>query len=107
MIKLCLDLLLKIRDQELKVWCLANNLREKWKILFVWIKIKRKFSVDFCSLTGSKQAINRRLTIDDSGDLIIHNTTFGDAGRFMWIVQNVRFSSGIIHNLRIECEFCS
>ena len=24
-----LDLLLKIRHQELKVWCLANNLREK------------------------------------------------------------------------------
>ena len=24
-----LDLLLKIRHQELKVWCLANNLRDK------------------------------------------------------------------------------
>ena len=24
-----LDLLLKIRHQELKAWCLANNLREK------------------------------------------------------------------------------
>ena len=62
-------------------------------------------SVDFRSLTGSKQTINRRLTIDDSGDLMIHNTTFGDAGRFMCIVQNVRFFSGIIHNLRIECKF--
>ena len=62
-------------------------------------------SVDFHSLTGSKQTINRRLTLDDSGDLMIHNTTFGDAGRFMCIVQNVRFFSGIIHNLRIECKF--
>ena len=62
-------------------------------------------SVDFRSLTGSKQTINRRLTLDDSGDLMIHNTTFGDAGRFMCIVQNVRFFSGIIHNLRIECKF--
>ena len=62
-------------------------------------------SVDFRSLTGSKQTINRRLTLDGSGDLMIHNTTFGDAGRFMCIVQNVRFFSGIIHNLRIECKF--
>ena len=62
-------------------------------------------SVDFRSLTGSKQTINRRLTLDDSGDLMIHNTTFGDAGRFMCIVQNVRFFSGIIHHLRIECKF--
>ena len=62
-------------------------------------------SLDFRSLTGSKQTINRRLTLDDSGDLMIHNTTFGDAGRFMCIVQNVRFFSGIIHNLRIECKF--
>ena len=61
-------------------------------------------TVDFRSLTGSKQTINRRLTLDDSGDLMIHNTTFGDAGRFMCIVQNVRFFSGIIHNLRIECN---
>ncbi|CAH3162943.1 unnamed protein product [Porites lobata] len=53
---------------------------------------------------GSKQTINRRLTLDDSGDLMIHNTTFGDAGRFMCIVQNVRFFSGIIHNLRIESK---
>ena len=26
-----LDLLLKIRHKELKVWCLANSLREKFK----------------------------------------------------------------------------
>ena len=38
-----LELLLKIRHQELKVWCLANNLRKKWKILYVWIQIKRKY----------------------------------------------------------------
>ena len=28
-----LELLLKIRHRELIVWCLANNLHEKWKIL--------------------------------------------------------------------------
>ena len=34
------DLLMKIRHQEFKLWCLANNLCEKWKILYVWtIKI--------------------------------------------------------------------
>ena len=37
-----LDLLLKIRRQELNVWCLANNLREKEKIVYVWIQIKRE-----------------------------------------------------------------
>ena len=33
-ISLDLDLLLKIRHQELKAWCLANNLRKKEKILY-------------------------------------------------------------------------
>ena len=39
-----LDLLLKIRHQELKVWCLASNLRDKYNILYVWIEIKRKYN---------------------------------------------------------------
>ena len=30
-----LDLLLKIQHQELKVWCLANNLRKKLKIVYL------------------------------------------------------------------------
>ena len=37
-----LDLLLKIRRQELDVWCLANNLREKEKIVYGRIQIKRE-----------------------------------------------------------------
>ena len=39
-----LDLPLKMRHQELKVWCLASNLREKYNILYVWIEIKRKYN---------------------------------------------------------------
>ncbi|KAM7431305.1 cell adhesion [Porites harrisoni] len=67
-----------------------------WRINNRIIAIKRT--------DGSKQTINRRLTLDDSGDLMIHNTTFGDAGRFMCIVQNVRFFSAIIQHLRIESK---
>ena len=37
-----LELLLKIRHQELKVWCLANNLCEKSNNMYFWIQIKRK-----------------------------------------------------------------
>ena len=33
-----------------KVWCLANNLLEKQKILYVWIKIKRKYISNFVFL---------------------------------------------------------
>ena len=37
--KFCnLDLLLKIQLQEHKVQCLANNLREKWKIMMFEFK---------------------------------------------------------------------
>ena len=38
-----LDLPIKIRLQERKVWCLANNLREKQKNLYGWIQIKQKY----------------------------------------------------------------
>ena len=38
-----LEFLLKSQRQELKVWQYTNNLREKWKIMYVWIKIKRKY----------------------------------------------------------------
>ena len=37
------ELLLESQHQELKGWQYANNLREKWKIMYVWIKIKRKY----------------------------------------------------------------
>ena len=33
----------KIRQQELKVWCLANKLPEEKKVLCVWIQIKGKY----------------------------------------------------------------
>ena len=48
---------LKIGHQELKVWCLANNLREKSKILYVWIQIKRRIFLVFlnCQETFSSQ----------------------------------------------------
>ena len=42
-----LELLLKSQHQELKVWQYANNLREKWKIMYVWIKIKGKYISNF------------------------------------------------------------
>ena len=45
-ILLDVDLLLKIRFHKLIVWCLANNLREKLKILYVSIQIKRKYISD-------------------------------------------------------------
>ena len=38
-----LDLLLKIRHQEVKVWCLANNLREKKKFCMFEFPKKRKY----------------------------------------------------------------
>ena len=38
-----LELLLKIRHQELKVCCFANNLCEKSNNVYVWIQIKRKY----------------------------------------------------------------
>ena len=38
-----LHLLIKIGHQELKVWCLANNLGEKKKIVYDWIQTKRKY----------------------------------------------------------------
>ena len=41
------ELLLKSQHQELKGWQYANNLREKWKIMYVWIKIKRKYISNF------------------------------------------------------------
>ena len=40
-ILLDLVLLLKIGHQELKVWCLANNLREKLKIIYNIKKVNR------------------------------------------------------------------
>ena len=65
-------------------------------------------SLYFCvPSTGSKQTTNRRLTIHNSGDLTIQNTTFGDAGRFFCVVQNVLFYSWIAHDLKIESEFCA
>ena len=38
-----LDQLLNIQHYELKVWWLANNLRKNSKILYVWIRLKRKY----------------------------------------------------------------
>ena len=51
-----LELLLKIRHQELKVWCLANNLCEKSNNVYVWIQIKRKYVLNLtCSYVQGYQ----------------------------------------------------
>ena len=51
-----LELLLKIRHQELKVWCLANNLCEKSNNMYFWIQIKRKYVSNLtCSYVGGYQ----------------------------------------------------
>jgi len=68
----------------------------KWQINNRIIAIKKT--------DGSKQTINRRLTTYNNGALAIHNTSFGDAGRFICIVQNVRFYSWIAHNLNVESK---
>ncbi|KAJ7372699.1 cell adhesion [Desmophyllum pertusum] len=66
----------------------------KWQINNKIIAIKQ--------LNGAKQTADSRLTLHDNGDLSIRKVTYGDAGKFICVVQNVRFGAYITHNLNIE-----
>lgn len=67
--------------------------------------VDSQFFLDVATLsTGAKQTVSPRLTLHDNGDLSIKNVVYGDAGKFICIVQNVRFDDHVTHNLNIECE---
>ncbi|EDO47540.1 predicted protein [Nematostella vectensis] len=67
----------------------------KWQIGNSIIAVKQP--------NGAKQTIDStRLILHDSGDLELRRVAYGDAGKFICVVQNAAFGAYVVHTLDVE-----